>query len=1544
MRLIIKSYLKTFTKNLTALVGTLIFIIMLTAILVGMLSTPLQLSNKIKAYEDRTVTFDYYGKSGLDLDKDFVYNYIFKNDLNRFIENSTEDDLKINPDLFSETDPTSKGTFLDEIPLPTSIKDLLEIPVLKFDGAEIKPSDDIFVDKNYDSFFGGEIFSEIFSRPIFNKQFYEILAVIRVDIFKQIITNIELGDIDKNDQDEIDSAFANAKAQIAKMIISPLSSFNNGNATSTIGTGIYYVDDLKETSAFFDKRFDIVKNNIIESYKQELENLIKDLQITSKEAILWGSRILFQINSFLENNQMEILGIKDFATITPSNAITEIKKIIEDRFSKLKNKIIEEKLAFDINYLPMMFLNYDFRKELKNNYNNNFVNLIQTKIYDAYNEKNGSQIIEYETDPHFIYEKSDASSVFPTLTIELYGSDNQSTFNRVLLDTGSLAKNPNEIVISPAYAKLNDLSIGDKITVPVSDENSLILGDKNSNSDKKLTSETEFTISGIGIKYDNLAPGKGFKNFVQDFETYAIGYVSNQNLLDIKEARWYYSTKGQNRKNDFINRIKTNKYVNMEKLFLGTKDKTIISVTSSAFDSFDTSPTARALLMTNIQIISYLILGVVFLVLAFVFINFIIKKEINETRRQLGIFKSFGYKVSELSWIFALKTLITMSFGVIVGYSLSIPLQQYSASIFESSVTFDFESVYLNPLFMIIIILIIPLGMMLVSYGVTIYYLLEPTLSLINNGSKIPKKIRRQSLIAQALSKRGKGFTYRIQNSFVARARGKFIIVQTLFAFSSLLYTIMFANQAVIDQTVKQGFASLKSETDHQLYWTNRSKYSFNDISEDSGWYINNKREFEKTKMNYIDYSKSGSVNDELNSSKSSSDSRYRARILLSYVTSKYNETDWGREKIEQVLPEAAILQIIKDKNNETSSINNGTGITDAHYFLNPILSYKIMNESFDNISKEFIEGKDITEILKSWLNDNKNKIDLSSINNGGNIEDFVKEFEMTLFGITASNKLDQYNNIYLSDISRILSFELAQSFATQLAKDIIDESLNKNLFVQDESQIINDVYKQISNNLILKNFNPENDKYWKIINNPLIDLKSLISDDITNPKIEDVISSKILKAKINQTKNQDGLSFTGLSKSAISIITTSMMIDKPNSLKEESIIAINQLLFNKNTETLSNSFEALLDRKHYENPVDVAIYAMDFKDWKYGDIRNNLNFSGVSNDTFATLHNPNFKKDETALKAIIPYAVARKMNWEVNDIVYMTSRTSLLKPFTIQIVGINKSMTFSLTDDWPIIVDYDNYAEQMFRKQAYEEFKVSQEMMFDRMYSNETLLEGKVDVWNISKSISSMKFKGLSLTFSIKNDSSVFMSIFGSMLPELPNVLRVDKNLLLVTNPNLAFISDKSGVAPYNILLATVDNVTQQFNTIMIIFLVLQTFLLAIILIVVMNIIVDEASQIILTMRALGYKTKEINWVVMGKYIIGAIISFIIAYGLSMLIWYIILTVIGNEYQIYIFLPFEWKALVVTFLVLSGIIGLGWYTAYKQVNKRKLNQITNFM
>lgn len=61
------------------------------------------------------------------------------------------------------------------------------------------------------------------------------------------------------------------------------------------------------------------------------------------------------------------------------------------------------------------------------------------------------------------------------------------------------------------------------------------------------------------------------------------------------------------------------------------------------------SATQRSLNNLKIQVMIYLILGVVVLVLAFIFINFSIRKELNETRKQIGIFKSFGYKIAELS-------------------------------------------------------------------------------------------------------------------------------------------------------------------------------------------------------------------------------------------------------------------------------------------------------------------------------------------------------------------------------------------------------------------------------------------------------------------------------------------------------------------------------------------------------------------------------------------------------------------------------------------------------------------------------------------------------------------------------------------------------------------------------------------------------------------------------------------------------------------------------------------------------------------------------
>jgi hypothetical protein len=61
-----------------------------------------------------------------------------------------------------------------------------------------------------------------------------------------------------------------------------------------------------------------------------------------------------------------------------------------------------------------------------------------------------------------------------------------------------------------------------------------------------------------------------------------------------------------------------------------------------------------------------------------------------------------------------------------------------------------------------------------------------------------------------------------------------------------------------------------------------------------------------------------------------------------------------------------------------------------------------------------------------------------------------------------------------------------------------------------------------------------------------------------------------------------------------------------------------------------------------------------------------------------------------------------------------------------------------------------------------------------------------------------------------------------------------------------------------------------------------------------------------------------------MGSYIIGAFISFVVAYVLSIVIWIVFLQVVGNLTHIYVFMEFSWQAPVITFLVIGFILFVG--------------------
>jgi len=89
---------------------------------------------------------------------------------------------------------------------------------------------------------------------------------------------------------------------------------------------------------------------------------------------------------------------------------------------------------------------------------------------------------------------------------------------------------------------------------------------------------------------------------------------------------------------------------------------------------------------------------------------------------------------------------------------------------------------------------------------------------------------------------------------------------------------------------------------------------------------------------------------------------------------------------------------------------------------------------------------------------------------------------------------------------------------------------------------------------------------------------------------------------------------------------------------------------------------------------------------------------------------------------------------------------------------------------------------------------------------------------------------------------------------------MKIDSNLKMITNPNIASISNQSGITPYNIVRVGVNDAASRVNNILALFIILEAVLLLIILVVVMNIVVEEQAQVILTLRSLGYKKREVN------------------------------------------------------------------------------------
>jgi putative ABC transport system permease protein len=1122
-----------------------------------------------------------------------------------------------------------------------------------------------------------------------------------------------------------------------------------------------------------------------------------------------------------------------------------------EAISKIKNELNQTFLDFTAEPTSDSVLSAELLTYIHDKCENSLPLQIMRAVLDQ-----NADAFAYGYDYQYTLNYGDSPNV---ISFDVRPTDNAADLSQVVLDQGRLpvdgvnANGNYEAVVSSAYFKANKMELGDILNVPAFKDGHRI------------------EIVGVGGNYETILNGEGSSIFNgSDVDTYGFLYLTHNNITTIYNSNpTSKSTLISNQKIRI--RVKQLGETTLSDVFYTDvqNNKGIFITNGSGWLSASEYATIKGLENIKIQVIIYIVLGIIVLVLAFIFINFIIKKELNQSRVQIGIFKAMGYTHRELSWIFALKTLITIFIGIILGYVVSIPLQIYAAGQFESSVAIGFAKVYASPLFLFILWICIPLFFMGISYLLTLRDLKESSLDLMNNAVRENKRNyfllvmsvilfpfgiiqlinRLRSYIYQRSSRR---FTWRMRYSFTKSGQGKFVMVLTLIAFSAFMFMALISASGVMNTLIKQGFNTINDKADYSLSWAGQNSMKVTQTKDGKNILDLNE-----------DYYTSVDEKDSINGAWQPNDVQYIDYSGQGYAKTVAENFDMPKVGNISSMFDAVINHYFKDG---APSVENGMNLNVLRALLS-LISLNVNDYTFDAYDK----ANSMADILAAAFglltlgNDNL-------WNTLGKDETDGKQFA-----------------IKMKDIGKL------SCVTTQLTN--VDGKLPD---CTKQSEWLSSATNSSENGS--GNNNTSNDTSGNVgMFGSLAAISMMLSDD----------------------ENYDPL-----------ITTNSFLYDKTKDLMYYQVLGTKQ------------------DGQNIGTPVFRLIDADENND-KYGNIRNGFN---ISSDAYAKMSQliANRTSDEpnseaNPISAITSYRFSRGLDKNIGDVVKIFIGDTIKVPVYVKIVGIDKNDTFASN----ITVDNETFIKQITEVDTN---LLTENKIFNSIVSQNVAMTGDIDLNNIAESIRSIKVSLDNFSIAYSNSKSMFQSLLKPVLSSLgymggtSDLLfgKKDDRINLLNNvslTNMGGMNDEvqeAQFSPFRITQALVNQISNIATMMMTIFILLDAVLLLIILIVIMNIVVDESQRIILTMRSIGYKNRQINWMVMGNYIIWTVISFVISYILIILTWVLVSNVIWSNFSILISLPLTADIPLIAFFVIAVIMGSGWIAAMQRINRHPLTAITD--
>jgi len=124
------------------------------------------------------------------------------------------------------------------------------------------------------------------------------------------------------------------------------------------------------------------------------------------------------------------------------------------------------------------------------------------------------------------------------------------------------------------------------------------------------------------------------------------------------------------------------------------------------------------LVYTIFKIISLVLIAISLLILTLsvLFISYSLSKEIEMYKQQIFILKAMGYRSSSLAFIWWLRTLGILLVGFWLGWLLSFGVQYLTNQMMAVDTNFVIHPLWFNPIFLMMVLLILPVGLSLVNY------------------------------------------------------------------------------------------------------------------------------------------------------------------------------------------------------------------------------------------------------------------------------------------------------------------------------------------------------------------------------------------------------------------------------------------------------------------------------------------------------------------------------------------------------------------------------------------------------------------------------------------------------------------------------------------------------------------------------------------------------------------------------------------------------------------------------------------------------------